>query len=67
MRRNLIRWTGPQPSRDEEQVANAYDSFVDLEPVSDARANATRDNWSAVLPGQDVPLIWEGSRRGYQR
>lgn len=59
LERYRIRWTGPQPSADGEQVANARDDFVDLTPVSQARAEATSTNWSALLPGQEIPLIWE--------
>lgn len=33
--------------------------MVDLSPVSEAPAVATRAKWAALLPGQDVPLIWE--------
>lgn len=50
-----------------EQVFNAPDSFVDLTPVSEAPAEQTRANWSAFLPDQDVPLIWEDSRYGHQQ
>ncbi len=52
-------WRGPQPRRDEEQVANARDRLFPLAPVSAAPAALTRTNWSALLPGQTVPLIWE--------
>lgn len=46
-----------------EQVANACDDFVDLTPVSEAPAEQTRSNWSALLSGQTIPLI--GERDGY--
>ncbi len=54
----MIRWRG-RDLRPKEQVANARDSFVDLTPASEAPAEQTRSNWSALLPGQTVPLIWE--------
>ena len=54
----MIRWRG-RDLRPKEQVANARDSFVDLTPASEAPAAQTRSNWSALLPGQTVPLIWE--------
>jgi hypothetical protein len=53
-----LRWRGRQLTV-QEQVANACDDFVDLTPASDAPAVATRSNWSALLPGQEVPLIGE--------
>ena len=58
-----LRWRGRV--RDEEQVANANDSFVDLVPASETPAAVVRSAWSALLPGQDVPLIWE-ARHGYE-
>lgn len=58
----MIRWRGRGEPR--EQVANAHDSFVDLTPAGDAAAEQTRANWSATLPGQDIPLIWEDNRYG---
>lgn len=43
-----------------EQVANAFDDFVDLTPVDDSAADATKAGWAALLPGtDDAPLIWE--------
>lgn len=53
----MIRWRGR--GEPQEQVANARDSFVNLTPVSEIPAAVTRSNWSATLPGQPVPLIWE--------
>lgn len=61
----MFRWRGRQLTR-EEQVANACDSFVDLTPASEAPAAATRSNWSALLPGQTIPLIWERTYDGFQ-
>jgi hypothetical protein len=59
-------WRGRDPEA--EQVANAFDDFVDLTPVSDARAVATRVKWAALLPGtDDAPLIWERNPRGRDR
>lgn len=49
---------------DEEQVANAKDSFVDLTPASQQPAQAVKAAWNAVLPGQTIPLIGE---RRYER
>lgn len=54
----MIRWRGRDATY-KEQVANACDSFVDLTPVSDAPAAQVSTSWSALLPGQTVPLIWE--------
>ena len=54
----LPRWRG----RDldcVDQVANAKDSTVDLTPVSEAPAEATRANWAALIPGQAIPMIGE--------
>lgn len=59
----MIRWRGRALTR-EEQVVNARDSFVNLAPVSEAPAAAVRSAWSATLPGQNVPLIWEMSHGG---
>ena len=56
----LEGWRGRQITR-ELQVANACDWFVDLTPAGQVAAVQTRSNWSAVLPGQTVPLIWERS------
>lgn len=53
-----LRWRGRWVT-DEEQVANARDDFPNLAPVSEAPAVQTRANWSAVLSGQEVPLIGE--------
>lgn len=44
---------------DEEQIANAPDTFADLTPASQAPAAATRDKWAALLQGADIPLIGE--------
>lgn len=54
----MMRWRGRDLTY-KEQVANACDSFVNLDPVSEAPAVLVRSNWSALLPGQDIPLIWE--------
>lgn len=54
----MNRWQGRDGTY-REQVANACDSFVDLTPVSEAPAVLTRSDWSALLPGQTIPLIWE--------
>jgi hypothetical protein len=49
-------------SRGQPQLGNARRGFADLTPASDAAAENTRTNWSALLPGQDIPLIWEDTR-----
>jgi hypothetical protein len=54
----MLRWRG-RDGLYHEQVANACDSFVDLAPASEAPAALVRSRWAALLPGQDVPLIWE--------
>jgi hypothetical protein len=56
------RWSGPQPSGDDEQIANARPGFVDLAQTSAAPAEQTEANWAALLPDQEVPLIWEDTR-----
>jgi hypothetical protein len=43
-------WSGPPASGDGEQVANAFEDFVDLTPASQAAAEQTRANWAALLP-----------------
>jgi hypothetical protein len=61
-------WRGPQPKPDEEQIANARDGLFPFTPASDAPRAQTVTNWSALLPGQTVPLIWEdyGYGRGQE-
>lgn len=59
----VARWRGRSLTKP-EQVGNADDSFVNLTPASEAPADTTRSNWSALLPGQAVPLIWEDRRYG---
>lgn len=54
----MIRWRGRDATY-KEQVANACDDFVDLTPVSESAAEQTRENWSALIPGQAVPMIGE--------
>lgn len=54
----MLRWRGRDTAY-KEQVANACDSFVDLTPTSAAPAAAVVNNWSALLSGQPIPLIWE--------
>lgn len=66
MTRRRLRWSGPQPSGDCEQIANAREGLFAFAPASEAPAEQTRSNWSAVLPGGDISLIWEDSRHGYQ-
>lgn len=60
-----MRWRGRDLAY-KEQVANACDDFVDLTPVSQARAEQTRENWSALILGQAVPMIGEQSYGGCQ-
>lgn len=61
----MIRWRGR--GKPQEQVANATDSFVDLTPAGQVSAERTRNNWAALLPGQEVPLIWEDCRDGHRQ
>jgi hypothetical protein len=56
----MLRWRG-RDSRPREQVANAWDSAVDLTPASEAAAAAAKSAWAALLPGQTIPLIGEDS------
>jgi hypothetical protein len=60
-----MRWRG-RDGKYHEQVANACDDFADLTPASQAPAETVLGNWSALLPGQDVPLIWERTNGGCQ-
>lgn len=53
-----LRWRGRDYTK-KEQVANACDDFVDLTPASEAPPTQTRTNWSALLSGQEIPLIGE--------
>jgi hypothetical protein len=46
----------------EPQIGNAHRDFLDLTPVSEDAAENTRNNWSALQPGQEIPLIWERNR-----
>lgn len=63
MIRRRLRWSGPQPSGDCEQIANAREGLFAFAPVSEAPAEQTRSNWAATLPdSNDVPLIWEDTR-----
>jgi hypothetical protein len=43
-------WSGPGPSGDGEQIANAFEDFADLTPESQEPAETTRANWAALLP-----------------
>lgn len=58
-----LRWRG-RDHRPKEQVANAWDSFVDLAPASEAPAVAVKAAWGALLTGQEIPLI--GENYGYE-
>jgi hypothetical protein len=57
----MLRWRGRRTTYD-EQVANALDKTVDLTPASQAPAAAVKAHWSALLPGQNIPLIGEVTR-----
>lgn len=63
MRHRRLKWSGPQPSEDCEQIANAHEGLFAFAPASEAPAELTRSNWAALLP-DDIPLIWEEARRG---
>ena len=54
----MRRWRG-RSSTEQEQVANAWDSFVDLTPVSEAAADAVKAAWLPLQAGQEIPLIGE--------
>jgi len=56
-----IRWRG-RDWRPKEQVANAWDSAIDLTPVSDAPADAVKAAWLPMQAGQDIPLIGREQR-----
>lgn len=53
-----IRWRG-RDGRPKEQVANAWNSYVDLTPASDAPADAVEAAWLPMQAGQEIPLIGE--------
>lgn len=42
-----------------DQVINAKDALNPFPAASEAPAQAVRDAWSALLPGQAVPLVYE--------
>lgn len=42
-----------------DQVLNRKDALTPLPAASEAPAQAVRDGWAAVLPGQAIPLIYE--------
>lgn len=54
----MIRWRG-RDLRPKEQVANAWNSFVDLTPASEIPAQQIRDNFDPLRAGQEIPLIGE--------
>jgi hypothetical protein len=60
-----LRWRGRTPTK-EQQVANARDNFVNLDPASAAPAQQVHDAWSALRAGQEIPLIGEDRRYGYR-
>lgn len=60
----MRRWRG-RDLRPKEQVANAWDSFVDLTPVGADPAAQVEANWLPLKAGQTIPLIGE-NRNGYQ-
>lgn len=53
-----MRWRG-RDLRPKEQVANAWDSFVDLTPVSETPADEVKAAWLPLQAGQTIPLIGE--------
>ena len=53
-----MRWRG-RDYRPKEQVANAWDSMVDLTPPSEGPADAVKAAWAPLLSGQTIPLIGE--------
>lgn len=54
----MIRWRGRGYAK-KEQVANACDDFVNLAPASEVPAQQVKEAWSALRPGQDIPMIGE--------
>lgn len=54
-------WGGPRPSPDGEQIANAFEDFADLTPVSQDPAETTRANWDALLPKVAPTEVYRGS------
>ncbi len=52
-------WRGRDPWCPVDQVANAPDSSVNLTPVSQAPAEATRAGWRPLERGQAIPMIGE--------
>ena len=42
-----------------DQVINAKDALHLFPAASEAPAQAVRDAWSALMPGQAVPLVYE--------
>ena len=59
-----MRWRG-RDLRPKEQVANAWDSFVDLDPASPDPAAEVKQAWLPLQAGQTIPLIGEQDY-GYQ-
>lgn len=55
-----MRWRG-RDWRYREQVANACDDTVALAPASQVPAQQVKNDWSALLPGQEIPLIGEAT------
>lgn len=53
-----MRWRG-RDLRPKEQVANAWDSQVDLTPASQTPAAEVKEAWAPLLSGQEIPLIGE--------
>lgn len=53
-------WKGPKPSGDGEQIANAFEDFTDLTPVTQEPAEQTRANWAALLPQTPTEEIDRG-------
>lgn len=42
-----------------DQAANAKDATVNLAPTDPSLVDGITANYTALLPWQDVPLIWE--------
>lgn len=60
-RRSWRYWKGPAPHPDGEQVANAFEDFMDLTPASQTPAETTRANWDALLPKVAPTEVYRGT------
>ena len=56
-----FRWVRPLVPVEEQHVNGCqhFDNATDLTAVSDAPAEQVRAEFDALLPGKEIPLIWE--------